>query len=199
MNVLGPWGPIHVDECPDCGTPTTMHGLDAPGHCPHGFERRVPVEYVRADAYRGAVQENERLRSVLAHVINRVSGLGGEARGIFDTGKAALDHDPSGGQSGPSRAQEPTPDGMTTYRALAEEMRRAAGLHDSDMDRRITSWDARAWAAKVEALQATAQGAVSLEALTDWLLTDDAQDATGFGPGIRRGVAEAIRARFGGQ
>lgn len=40
---------IHVDVCPDCNTPTTFHGLDAPGHCPHGWDRRVPVEYVPAE------------------------------------------------------------------------------------------------------------------------------------------------------
>lgn len=37
---------IHVDTCPDCGTPTTGHGLDAPGHCPHEYERRLPELYI---------------------------------------------------------------------------------------------------------------------------------------------------------
>lgn len=54
-------------------------------------------------------------------------------------------------------------DTVKGYRALAKEMRRAAGLHDSDTDRRITSWDARAWATEVEALQAA--NAIAVEAL----------------------------------
>src|SRR5690349_18944823 len=56
MDVLTHWGPIHVDVCPDCGTPTTWHGMDPPGHCPHGYDRRVPVEYVPASQLRGAVE-----------------------------------------------------------------------------------------------------------------------------------------------
>lgn len=47
---------IHVDVCPDCSTPTTWHGLDAPGHCPHGFERRVPAEYVPIELLEEAVE-----------------------------------------------------------------------------------------------------------------------------------------------
>jgi len=46
---------IYVDECPECNTPTTFHGLDPAPHCPHGFERRLPVEYVPARNLRGAV------------------------------------------------------------------------------------------------------------------------------------------------
>jgi predicted nuclease with TOPRIM domain len=46
--------------------------------------------------FAGAVGEIERLRSVLGHVINRVVSDGDSEelrRGIFETGKAALDYD----------------------------------------------------------------------------------------------------------
>lgn len=52
---------------------------------------------------------------------------------------------------------------MEDYRALADEMRRAGALHDADRNRPITSWDARAWAGRVEGLQASHQGAVEAE------------------------------------
>jgi hypothetical protein len=42
---------MHADVCPDCGAVTTHHGLDPAPHCPHGFERRVPVEFVIRDDY----------------------------------------------------------------------------------------------------------------------------------------------------
>lgn len=58
---------IHVDVCPDCNTPTTWHGLDAPGHCRHGFERRVPVKYVPAEQHQRA---EDALREAIAAARN---------------------------------------------------------------------------------------------------------------------------------
>lgn len=61
----------------------------------HGWTRRGPF-VLEAQQPQGAVQEIERLRSVLGHVINRVVTTGDTQelrRGIFETGKAALDYE----------------------------------------------------------------------------------------------------------
>lgn len=37
---------IHVNVCPDCGTPYSCHGLDPPPICPHEYERYEPTIYI---------------------------------------------------------------------------------------------------------------------------------------------------------
>lgn len=39
----------HLDVCPECGAVASFHGLDPPPHCPHEYERFVPVRFVARD------------------------------------------------------------------------------------------------------------------------------------------------------
>lgn len=51
---------VHIDVCPDCGTASTGHGMDPPGHCPHPYELRVPVLYMPAEVTHEMVEAGAR-------------------------------------------------------------------------------------------------------------------------------------------
>lgn len=64
---------VHLNVCPECGTTDSGHGLDPPPHCPHEYERFVPVKFApeaRALAAEARLEELEKVLSSLRGVTN---------------------------------------------------------------------------------------------------------------------------------
>lgn len=49
---------LHANVCPDCGAIDSGHLLDPPPHCPHEYERFVPVKFYALPADRERAVED---------------------------------------------------------------------------------------------------------------------------------------------